>query len=294
ASGDGGALNNNRAGVPYYVRKTRMGSKDYSFRVDHIIPRPSATAVLKYIQIVHKGDTHDGKLQVTLNSDAADGFITIPWEGKSDLLVLARTLYMYWDLGNGKDEDYAIDKYKVKLKSLKFRKMKEVFGKSRFRVFVAVNGTYLFLNEFVDVPNILSDGLGYTKKRKWDINQEFMVYLPRGEGQNFRVHAGGWEADVIDDIMATLMDPYSPCDGDIKNWVNEKLGPVSPLKKGGCLDDHIGEIHDIHSSKSLQGDQPILEFESFTDGRKEIDFCPCDNGKQKNVFKLIYSIEKVN
>ena len=36
------------------------------------------------------------------------------------------------------------------------------------------------------------------------------------------------------------------------------------------------------------------EFETFTDGRKETDFCPCDNGKQKNVFKLNYTIQKLN
>ena len=166
--------------------------------------------------------------------------------------------------------------------------MKEVFGKSRFRVFLAVNGQYIFLNEFVDVQNILSDGLGYTKKKTWEINQQFIVYLP--SGQEFRVHAGGWEADVIDETMATLMDPYSPCNAATKEWVNEKLDALSPIKRGGCLDDHIGEVHAIYTAAEL-GD--YAAFETPSDGRKEKDICPCDNGKQKNVFKLFYTIEKV-
>jgi len=215
--------------------------------------------------------------------------VRIPWKGKSDNLVFARTIYTYWDEGNGTPDEYQINTYKVTLNSLKFRKMKEVFGKSEFRVFLAVNGEYIFFNEFIDVPNVLSEGLGSTKKRFWDINQEFIVHLP--EGKNFRVHAGGWEADAIDDLMGTLMDPYSACNSATRRWANEKLRLASPLKPGGCLDDHIGEIHAMYAAEDV-GD--YKEFETFTDGRKETDFCPCDNGKQKNVFKLKYTIQKLN
>ncbi len=294
ASGDGGALNNNRRGTPEYVRKVRMGDKDYEFRVEHIVPRPSPNAVLKYLVKTQKGDSFPGKPGIKLHADG-DGStehpfieIKIPWKGKSDELVFGRTIYTYWDEGNGKPEDYDVTAYKVTLHSLKFKKMKEVFGKSEFRVFLAVNGQYIFLNEFVDVPNILTDGLGSTKQRKWDINQEFIVYLP--EGENFRVHAGGWEADAIDSKMGALMDPYSPCNGTTRDWVNKNMDVASPLRPGGCLDDHIGEIHALHTAGDI-GDSK--EFESLADGRKETDFCPCDNGKQNNVFKLSYTIEKI-
>jgi len=57
ASGDGGALNNNRTGVPGFVRKVKMGDKDYKFRVQHLLPPPSSNAVLKYIVKKQKGDT---------------------------------------------------------------------------------------------------------------------------------------------------------------------------------------------------------------------------------------------
>ena len=294
ASGDGGALNNNRRGVPDYVRKVRMGDKDYEFRVEHIVPRPSPNAVLKYVVKTQKGDTFPAMPGLELHADG-DGDtrspfieIKIPWKGKSDELIFGRTIYTYWDEGNGKPEDYDVTAYRVTLESLKFKKMKEALGKSEFRVLLAVNGQYIFLNEFIDVPNILTEGLGSTRQRKWKINQEFVVYLP--EGKDFRVHAGGWEADAIDSKMGVLMDPYSPCNSATKEWMNKNLNVASPLRPGGCLDDHIGEIHALHSTEDI-GDS--REFESLTNGRKETDFCPCDNGRQKNVFKLTYTIEKI-
>ena len=299
ASGDGGALNNNRTGVPDYVHKVKMGDKDYTMRVQHIVPKPSVTSQLKYFVKKQKGDTFSEEIKVTTfpngSSNKRDPYveILIPWKGKSDRLVLGRTIYLYWDEGDGTPDNYIVNTYKVTLKSLKFRKMKEVFGKSRFRVFLGVNGQYIFLNEFVDVERVLSDGLGYTKKRKWAINQEFIVYLPQGKDSYFRIHAGGWEADVVDDIMGTLMDPYSPCNSTTKEWVNTALGALSPLKKGGCLDDHIGEVHDLLYASTISDANKIVEYETFSDGRKEPDVCPCDNGKQKKIFKLSYTIERI-
>lgn len=293
ASGDGGAFNNNRGDAPQFVRKVRMSNKDYNFQVKYIIPRPSPNAILKYIIKKQKGDTFEGEMEVTVHSEENNNdpyiIVKIPWKGKPDNLVFARTIYAYWDVENGKSLNYSIEAFKVTLQSLKFKKMKEVFGKSEFRVFLAVNGQYIFLNEFIDVPNILSGGLGSTRRRTWEINQEFIVYLP--EGSNFRVHAGGWEADAIDGIMGTLMDQYSSCTNATKDWVHKNMLAATPFKSGGCLDDHIGEIHAVHTAQEV-GDSKY--FEAYSDGRKEIDFCPCNNGKQKNVFKLSYTIEKLN
>ena len=61
--------------------------------------------------------------------------INIPWEYISDTSVFARTLYLYWDESNGIPSDFNIHKYKVILKTLKFRKRKECCKKSNFRVF---------------------------------------------------------------------------------------------------------------------------------------------------------------
>ncbi|MBL4754449.1 MAG: hypothetical protein JKY52_12755 [Flavobacteriales bacterium] len=294
ANGDGGALNNNRMDAPAFVHKVKMGDKDYKFRVQHMLPKPSPNAVLKYVIKKQKGDSFKGKMEIRVYPNGGarikNAFVEvhIPWKGKSDTWVFARTIYTYWDEDNGIPDDYKIDTYKVTLKALKFRKMKEVFGKSEFRVFLSVNDEFIFLNEFVDVPNILTDGLGSTKKRNWEINQEFTVHLPAG--QDFRVHAGGWEADAVDTKMATLMDPYSPCDVTTKKWVNENLGVVSPLKFAGCLDDHIGEINAMHSAVDIG---EFAEFEGLTDGPKEADVCIGNNGKQKKIFKLSYTIQKM-
>ena len=41
ASGDGGAMNNNRAGAPSFVRPVVMSAKDYTFTIQHPLPPPS-------------------------------------------------------------------------------------------------------------------------------------------------------------------------------------------------------------------------------------------------------------
>jgi len=294
ASGDGGALNNNRVNTPKYVNTVKMSDKDYKFRIAHIISRPSSNAELKYIVKTQKGDSYNGNLNIIAYPNGektlADPFleISIPWKSISDTAVFARSVYAYWDEGNGMARQKEINSYKVTLKSLKFRKTKELLSKSEFRVFFEVGGDWIFFNEFIEVDEILSNGIGKTNKKKWEINQEFIVHVRKGD--SFRVHAGGWEADGIDQIMGTLMDPYSPCNSTTKEWVNKTMKVASPLRFNGCLDDHIGEVHAMHYESDL-GDGG--NFNVLSDGRREIDFCPCNSGKQENIFELSYSIEKL-
>ncbi|HIA36426.1 MAG TPA: hypothetical protein EYN89_06730 [Flavobacteriales bacterium] len=294
ASGDGGALNNNWKEKAGYVRAVKMSDKDYSFRVKHLLKQPSPNAIMRFKVEKHKGDTYLGKPAIRLfpkgDKENPDAFVevNIPWKNLSDTLVFARTIYLYWDENNGIPSDFNIHKYKVTLNTLKFKKRKECYKKSNFRVFLGVEGEYLFYNEFIDVEQVLADGIGSTRKRVWEIDKEFFVHVP--EKESFRVYIGGWEVDGIDLIMGSLMDPYSPCNSDIKEWVNDKMSIASPLKFQGCLDDHIGELHAIHKSSDLK---KINHFEGWSDGREERDFCLCNTGKQNKIFKLDYTIERL-
>ena len=287
ASGDGGALNNNRIGVPDFVRKVKMSGKDYFFKVEHILPSPSANSELKFMAIKQKGDNYPR----TIDIQTHPGFVTlsIPWKTIPDTVVFARTVYVYWDEGNGVPDNFIINDYKVILESIQFRKKKECFGKSELNVFLEAGGDWLFFNEFIDVENILDQGLGSARKKKWNINRNFVVHLP--ENKSFRVHAGGWEGDGINEVMGLLMNQYSPCDKATKKWVKKNLSVASPFVFKGCLDDHIGEVHAMHSAGEI-GEQQ--EYAKYSDGRKEIDFCPCNNGKQEKIFRLKYRIQKIN
>ncbi len=285
---------NNRKDKAGFVRAVKMSAKDYSFKVKHLLEQPSPNSIMKFKVKTQNGDTYTGEPTYRLfpkgDKENSDAFveINIPWEYISDTAVFARTIYLYWDENNGIPSDYNIGKYKVTLNTLKFKKRKECYKESNFRVFLGVEGEYLFYNEFIDVEQVLSDGIGSTKQREWVINKEFYVYVP--ENESFRVYVGGWEVDGIDLIMGSLMDPYSPCNSDVKEWINDMLRIASPLKFKGCLDDHIGELHAIHKSSELK---KFNHFEGWSDGRDERDFCLCNTGKQNKIFKLDYTIERL-
>src|SRR5262249_48614405 len=60
AGGDGGALLNNRSGVPGFVKHIPMSDRDYSFTLYHSLPRPSANARLRWNIQKQPGDTFPG------------------------------------------------------------------------------------------------------------------------------------------------------------------------------------------------------------------------------------------
>jgi len=70
----------------------------------------------------------------------------------------------------------------------------------------------------------------------------------------------------------------------------DNLDVISPLKLKGCMDDHIGEVHAMHSAADI-GEGKSYAMKS--DGRKEKEICPCESGRQKNIFVLKYTIEPV-
>jgi hypothetical protein len=156
-------------------------------------------------------------------------------------------------------------------------------------LFLESGGNWLFYNDFTGDEDVLNQGIGKTFRRKWNLSKEFVIYVP--EGKKFRVFAGGWEADGLDRAYGKLLDPYSPCNKEFKIAVNSNLRASSPFKLHGCIDDPIGEVQEFHDHFDIGMGK---SYEVISDGRREEDFCPCDNGKQYGVFILRYRIERID
>src|SRR5262249_19341267 len=73
ASGDGGALNNNRPNVPSFVRRVPMREKDYTFKIMHNHPPPTRTAQLQWRVDLHDGDTFPREIIPLITQDTATG-----------------------------------------------------------------------------------------------------------------------------------------------------------------------------------------------------------------------------
>jgi len=288
ASGDGGALYNNRADKPPFAHPVRMGEKDYSFNVKPVIPAPSPEAPLRYQEVKRKGNTFDYPVALTAAKNAAGESVMevrVPWKGREDTLVLAETVYLYWDEGSGKPADYEISTYRVTLLEMTFLHRKEFFSRHEMRAFAEVGGNWFFLNELYGKNDILDAGMGKTYRRRWQINLSFTVSVP--QDAVFRVHANSWECDGINERMGTLMDPYSPCTHENKRKMRKALSVVSPLRFKGCMNDLMGEVHDFHTPETL-----TLPFEttSRSFGFDYEDICLCNKDTQNDMMSLRYRI----
>lgn len=292
ASGDGGALLNNRFNSEEFVQRVNMSSKDYEFTVKVDIPRPSANAQLRYTVTRRKGDTFSQGVIVTLNEDSGTAHILIPWRSRNanDLEVFARTVYLFWDEGRGVSDSQTVDVYKVKLENIHFRFLSERLSKAEIRMFVNVGSNWIFLNDFLGKGDeILKKGIGKTRRKNWALNTEFMVYVPRG--QAFRVYMAGWEVDGVDQLMGSIIDPNSPCDRKTKRYLKEKLFSITHMVFRGCLDDEYGEISNLHSFERLGRTNVFTN--SPKDGKND-DPCPFSKHELKDRYFLKYTVEKVN
>ena len=256
ASGDGGAFQNNRPGVPPFVKRTSMSDRDYSFAIAHLLPRPSPNAILRWDIISHPGDTFPGNpnisiVTVALPSDTQHGELTpgirvmLPWKTSQapDDAVFARTIKLYWDEGRGVPPDYGIRVFRVTLDNVLVVNSHDPVGDGEYRLFVEVGGNWFFVNEAPGDDDILNDGLGDTGDNEiWHITRQFTVYVP--PGGSFRVHAGGWEADGVNDVFGKLIDDNTPCSDLLKNWLNDNLFCEDVFFNGG-MDDPIGEINSV-------------------------------------------------
>ncbi|WP_155983917.1 hypothetical protein [Paenibacillus sp. 1-18] len=276
ASGDGGALTNNRINTPQFVKSVPMSERDYSFSVSHIIPRPSSNAQLRWIVEKNNGDTFSGNIEIA-DSTAPEGLpsvhVVLPWRSQSvpDTAICNQTLYLYWDQGFGVPDNYHLRTFRVTLNRIHVNDSNDFGNDGEYRVFVEVGGNWLFINDLPGDDDILNDGLGDTGgDENWGINRSFIIYVP--PGSDFRVHAGGWEADGINDYFGKLLDPYHPCD---VNLLRILLESAIHIYISGGEDDSIGEINNYYN-----------ESNGFGVGEH---YCESSNGS----FRLIYRIEEL-
>jgi hypothetical protein len=252
AHGNGSPFYNNRD-TNSWARSVKMSSKDYRFEVKHTLPRPSANSQIKYQLVTQKGNSYSGVVSIHASSDSSAASILIPWktDAISDTLVVAQTLYLYWDEGNGVAEDYKIHTYNVSFQSFKVRRLSEpLLGRAELRVFMEVGGQYIFFNEFAtDQKNILKNGIGKTYKRKWKADNTFVVHVP--EDRQFRVYVGGWEGDGAEKIMGHIIDQHSECTTELKNRINDLMLDPTPMGYSGCEDDNLGEAIMFHTPQQL-------------------------------------------
>ncbi|MCG3165708.1 MAG: hypothetical protein POELPBGB_01483 [Bacteroidia bacterium] len=290
ASGDGGAFDNNRTNQPNFVRKVKMSSKDYVFIVKQTLPKPSATALLKYAVKDRKGNSFTASATYTTNSKEGTITIKIPWKSASvsDEAIFAQSVYLYWDEGTGVPADYKIDEVTVTLNELRFDRFHEALGKAEIRVFLDIGGNYLFLNEFANVADIMNDGLGKTRRKNWNFNIPFTVYVPHDK--KFRVAAHGFEADGIDKLFGHIVDNYSPCTPATKKMINNMMIDLAPVGIGGCLDDPLGNAIRFHTATEFPG--KYMDFVVRSDGGYHEDGCPCASFSPKNIMSIGYRVEK--
>jgi len=292
ASGDGGALINNRFNSQSFVKRVNMSSKDYEFTVHLDLPRPSPNAQLRYKLERRKSDSFSQYELIETNDDSATAHILIPWKTKNanDLEIYARTLYFYWDEGRGLANDEPVDIYKVKLTNLKFRHIGDKLSKAEVRLFANVGSNWIFLNDFHGKKGkILTKGLGKTYKHKWVLNNEFTLCVPRGK--SFRVYMSGWEVDGIDLLSGDILDPGSPCDRKTKRFFKNRIFSIKNMLLKGCLDDEFGEISNLHSFDKLGR---LDHFTNSPHEGKNDDPCPFSKYDLKDRYFLSYTIEKVN
>jgi hypothetical protein len=291
ASGDGGALYNNRADAVPFAHKTPMSSKDYAFDVpvdwlpDH--SNSSTQATLRYRIETHRGDTYTGAFAVAANGKSVH--VTIPWQQVADDAIFARTVFVWWENAGAQRIEPATQTYEIHFQDLHFTQRKDVLSRPEKVMWLEAGGQYLCLNEFIEGQNIMRDGQAKTYNRDWKIDLKLRVHaMP---GQVFRVHVGGWENDGVSRVYGQLLDPDMPCTKASKKLLHSHLWPATPFTMHGCLDDLIGEVHDFYSTDTLPA---FLQVETKSTGRdNELEPCPGANTEQNDVFTVRYSIRRL-
>lgn len=291
ANGDGSAFHNNQD-TAKWASPVKMESKDYTFQIRQTLPRPSSSAQLKCIIFPQKGNSYQEKviLKPTVQNDEGNVQVTIPWKSTNTprTAVFGQTIYLYWDEGNGVPSNFAIHSYKIMLDKLKIKRLSEIFflTPAELRMFADVGGQYIFLNEHVTKrKDILRAGLGKTIRRHWKINKSFTVHVP--SNTEFRVYAGGWDADGTDKVMGWIADQNAGCSSELKSQINNLMLDPTPVGYGGCEDDNMGEAIKFHNPSGLVG---INRFVSSGDGEAYKENCPVGNRTPVGFFELEYSI----
>lgn len=286
ANGDGSPFYNNWD-TSAFVHPVNMSEKDYSFVVRNTLAKPDG-AQLKFQLKDRKGNTFGEDAQVQIYEGTDSARITIPWKtlDKPNSLVFAQTVYLYWDGESSTTEE--ITEFEVSLEKFRVRRLSEIWflNRAELRIFFNVGSDYIFFNEFATKrKDIMRKGLGKTNKRRWKVDQKFNLSVP--VDKRYRVYAAGWEADGVDKILGHIIDQYSPCTPEVKEYIDDKMLDPTPVGYGGCEDDNMGEAVQYH-----RGNEESGTFIIKGDGKPYTENCPLGNRTPIDFHRLHYSITK--
>ena len=286
ASGDGGALKNNRPDSSPIADKTPMSDRDYKIRFIHALAKGKPGSVLRYEIEKLPGDTYPGLLLTDQLNDSTI-LLRIPWktENRPDDAVLARTIWLYWDEPIIPTSD-SIETYTITFSHLRFDNRSEQTGKAEWRVFMNVGSEWVFLNEWYGGKkgNILRSGMGKTFRRKWPVPVAFEISLPKAKA--FRVAVCGWEADGVDALTGEIFPFQAKCTEEAKAFFKRKVFNLNSISKG-CADDNLGEISEWWTKNKI-GSGGL--FSDQVDSGLNIDPCPNSSWSLKGNLKISYKI----
>lgn len=317
ANGDGNIIWNNK-GLHNFAQKVKMSDRDYVMVFRHDLPRPNANARLAFKWVTQPGDNFGTEPKVTLRENGTADVpephveVSIPWQSKgiSDKAVFGRTLFVYWnDLPkHGVPANFAIKKVRVQLEKVVVLHKREGgdLDEGDYRLFADIGGKWVFLNEFLPVDKILSQGLGDT----WDsltasikdqlgqpkypiskneyiypFDQIFEVYVPKGK--EFRVFATGWEGDYMESHFGRLMNPFTSC-SVAKSFVQGKFDGLD-AESGGYFDDPIGDVNVVLTFIDLNF-QGLINRGYSVDSEGKVFNAPRDRTDPNGSYRLYFSI----
>ena len=227
--------------------------------------------------------------------------VVLPWKSHQvpSTAVFARTLYLYWDEGSGVPRNDLPRVFDVHFENVDIHETHDTGGDGEYRLFIEAGGHWYFWNEFIDVDNILTKGIGDVGTRAYPIDQTVRLYVPRDK--TFRVYAGGWEADGIDLIFGKIISQYHPRDEALKEWIpNNFLN--GEVHRNGSEDDPIG---DVNNNKvytfvgrtglliDAKGNDGIGPHDEPSEGTHEDSVGPWQSTDPSGSYNLRYTIEEV-
>ena len=217
ASGDGGALMNNRRTCGF-VERVPMADRDYTFTASHPLPRPTEPPPLRKVafwEVKHPGDTFRAssvsRTSVRLSSPASSHHQIIPQvrmrclgrsKGSRRCCSSTHCLSRLEQPGT-KRVPAGYGGGTPSLLDLRVNDSED-FGDGEYRIFAAVDSDYLFLNELPGDDNILDDGLGDTGGDETEIPGRHLTlsYRPVGIPNPCR----RMEADGVDELFGSLVE----------------------------------------------------------------------------------------
>ncbi len=281
ANADGSAYWNTRDLPPLagekFAQVVEMNRKDYSFIIHHPFKKP-LTAPIAWKVITQKGDNFPSEPIIRrLPNDDIE--VTIPWKTQNVInkAVFARTILVYWDApaSRGVLASQLPKLYRVRIKDVNVIDKKETISRGEFRIFCNVGSDWIFLNEFPagEQANPVEHYLGNAEKKLYFINKYFSVYVP--SLSFYRIYAGGWEADGINEVMGMILNGYNRNVSEFKQFACHNL---IHIYSEGAGDDDTGAVDArLTQSNPMLGTHTLKIF-----------------NQTDNAFELVVQIEEVN